>query len=268
MKNYKYREHECARTVLEHGFQTSHTGRELRLAAMYCREVFSLDKAGVRRKMTELCGKCLPDYNEARYYKLINYAVREAFKKGNILISIEEIQIYAGELDYIESLSLGREQKKVLLALLVCRKLSKEVFERKNSTPYTNICFGGGKAKYSELKKMSNIPTGLDINSDVISVLCWERLINVLHNGLITLDWIYNTSETGDVVLRITDFQNVGFYYDRLHGDRNIKECSVCGGLYRVRVNNQRYCCKECSVEADLIKARARARRRRMAKAG
>lgn len=267
MRNYKYREHEYAQAVLEHGFQTSHTGRELRLAAMYCREVFGLDKPGVRRKVTELCEKFFPDFNEARHYKLINYAVREAFKKENSLISIEEVLVYDGELNYIESLSLGREYKKVMLALLVSRKLSKIVYERKNDAPYTNICFGGGKAKYSDLKKMSNIPSSLDINADIISVLGWERLVNILHNGLIALDWIYNTSETGEIVMRITDFQNVGLYYDRLHGDHNIKECSVCGGLYRVKVNNQRYCCKECAVEADLIKARARARRRRMSKA-
>ncbi len=267
MKNYKYREHEYAQLVLEHGLQTSHTGKELRLAGLYCREVFGMDRAGVRRRVVEVCKNSIPDYNEARYYGVINYAVREAFKKNNHLISVDEIPVYKGELDYIDSLPLNRECRKVMLALLVSYKLSKTVYERFNPLPYTNMCFGGGKSRYNELKKISNIPSSMDINTAVISALSEARLINIIHSGLISLDWIYNTSETGDIVLRITDFLNIGLYYDRLHGDRNIKECSICGGLYRAKTNNQRYCCKDCSIEADLIKARARARRRRMARA-
>ncbi len=266
MKNYKYREHEYAQLILEHGFQTSHTGRELRLAAIYCREVFGLDRTGVRDRIIEICRRFLPDYNEARYYGLVNYAVREAFKKNSCLVSVDEIPVYEGEMGYIDGLEISRECRKVLLALLVSRKLNKIVYERHNSLPYTNICFGGGKAKYLELKKMSNIPASLDINTSVIPELGKERLINILHSGLISLDWIYNTNETGNVVLKIKDFRNVGLYYDRLHGDKNIKECTLCGGLFRAKVNNQRYCCKDCAVEADLIKARARAKRRRLTK--
>lgn len=266
MRNYKYREHEYAQLVLEQGFQTSHIGRELRLAAMYCREVYGLDKSGVRHRITEVCQNNLPDFNEAKYYGMINYAVKEAFKKGNCLTTVSEILIYEGELRYIDSLQLSRECKKVMLALLVSRKLSKAVFERHNPLPYTNICFGGSRTKYSELKSMSNIPTSMDINKVVIAELAKARLVNILHSGLISLDWIYNTSETGDIVMRITDFQNVGLCYDKLHGDKGVKECSVCGGLYRARTNNQRYCSKGCAVEADLIKARARAKRRRISK--
>lgn len=270
MRSYKYREHEYALKVLGSGFQTSHYGRELRLAATYLREVFGMDRAAIRRRLCDLCQKYLRDYNEARHYSVINYAVREAMKPDARLISISEIPIYEGELLYIDSLPVSRGSKKVMLAMLVSRKLSKAVYERKrdDGTPYTNMCFGGGRAKYTELKKMSCIPQSTDIHTAVIAELAGKKLVNILHNGLISLDWIYNTAETGELMLSITDFANTGLYYDRYKGDTNIKECSVCGGLYRLRTNNQRYCCADCATEADLEKARQRSRMRRMKNVG
>lgn len=263
MRNYRYKEHEYAVLVMNGGFQSAHYGRELRLLGMYLHEVYGLSGESLRQRLCEFCGKYLPDYNEAKHYSVINYAVKEVSKAKGGLISIDAVKIYEGELSYIESLDISPDCRKVMLALLVQRKLSAVVYERKNSAPYTNICWGGGKTKYSELKKASNLSSGVDIHTDIIGALGRMKLVNILHGGLISLDWIYNTSETGEVVMTVTDFDNIGLCYDRYRGDGTVKECNICKGLYRLRANNQRYCCKDCAIEADLIKARARSRNRR-----
>lgn len=254
MKDYKYKEHEYAALVLNSGFQTKHYGRELRLAAIYCREVLGMKREQCKQRIMSLCEKYMDGFNYARHYGMINYALREAYVKRTPLITVDDIPIYEGEITYIDSLSIGRDCKRVLLSLIVLHKLSKAVAELNGIEEYNNICFGGSKSRYKALKDMSNISPKLNISSDVIHELSERRLINILHNGLISMDFIYNTSQTGSVVMRITDFTNVGLCYDRMHGDKRIKDCCLCGGLYRMKTNNQRYCCSYCSSKANINK--------------
>ena len=258
MKDYKYKEHEYAATILNEGFQTRRFGREVRIVAVYCREVLGLRRDQCKQRLINLCEKYMDGFNYAKHYGMINYALKQAYVKKVQLLTVDDIPIYEGEITYIDSLSVGRDCKRVLLAMLVTHKLNKAVAELHGAENYTNICFGGGKSKYRELKTMSNIPPNVNISSQIIHELGERRLVNILHNGLISMDFIYNTSQTGEVAIRITDFSNVGLYYDKIHGDKRVKECCLCGGLYKPKTNNQRYCCGSCSAKANISKTSER----------
>lgn len=46
--------------------------------------------------------------------------------------------------------------------------------------------------------------------------------------------------------IEINDYKHLIWYYDRQTGVDNIFECSLCGGLFKKRTNNQIYCSDNC----------------------
>lgn len=266
-QNYKYSELEYAKLIYTEGFQTKHKPTELRLVALYMKEVLGLKPKERNIKLYEFCEKWIPNYNRAIYFKVINRALMQASKKGQKLITIEKINIYQGEIEYLNNLEIDYNFKKVLFAFLVQMKLNKEVYEYKNEKPYTSIYFKGGKAKYANIKKISKIPVKLDINDDVIYFLAQEKLVNVLHKGLIVLDFLKNCCESGYIVVEVMDYENIGLYFDLYNQNPKVKLCEYCNNPFRQTKSDIKYCslhkgyqpievkiikCVDCGVEVEV----------------
>lgn len=253
--DYKYNELEYAKLIYDKGFQTKHIPTELRLLVIYMRDILNMKPKERREKLYEYCELNIPNYNRAKYFKIINRALQQATKKTNKLITIKEINIYQNEVDYINSIHLSDNHKKVLLALLVHKKLSKVVYDIKNADnndkkEYKMAFFNGGTKVYNYIKKISNIPESLRINDDIIHDLLNYKLndadekylITSLHKGLIILNFIDELKEIGEVIIEIRNFNNVGWYLDYYNKIDNIKLCKYCNQPFKQTKNDILYC--------------------------
>jgi hypothetical protein len=252
--NYKYREHEYAELIYNNGFQSKYIPTELRLLVLYFRDVLEMKPKEREYSLYKFCNKYIPDFKKENYYKSIKTALRAGLNKEQKLVTINKIDIYQSELDYINSLEINQEYKKVIFTFLVQLKLNKIVYEYKRNKEYEMLYFYGGKIKYNMIKNMSNIPKVISLNDEVINTLNELGLITILHRGKISLDYIKNCISEGEVVIEITDFENVGLHLDYYNGVKGVIKCGGCEKIIKTKNNRQLYC-KECAKEIDRIKA-------------
>ena len=244
IKNYKYNELEYAQLIYNNGFQTNYIPTELRLLVLYYKEVLKLKPKQRSEQLYEFCEKHMPDYKRAKYFKIINKALKQGSKKEQKLVNIEKINIFQSELDYINSLEIKYDFKKVLFTFLVQMKLNKFIYEYKNEKPYTSKYFKGGSIKYNNIKKMANLNNNMNINDDIIYFLNEFGLVKTLHKGLIVLNYLDNCFETGDVVIEVKDFENVGWYLDFYNGLKGMVLCKHCGQPFKQTKQDISYCKK------------------------
>ena len=244
IKNYKYNELEYAQLIYNNGFQTNYIPTELRLLVLYYKEVLKLKPKQRSEQLYEFCEKHMPDYKRAKYFKIINKALKQGSKKEQKLVNIEKINIFQSELDYINSLEIKYDFKKVLFTFLVQMKLNKFIYEYKNEKPYTSKYFKGGSIKYNNIKKMANLNNSININDDIIYFLNDIGLVKTLHKGLIVLNYLDNCSETGDIAIDIKDFENVGWYLDFYNGLKGMVLCKYCGQPFKQTNHDISYCKK------------------------
>ena len=152
--------------------------------------------------------------------------------------------VFQSELDYINSLEIEYDFKKVLFTFLVQMKLNKFIYEYKNEKLYTSKYFKGGSIKYNNIKKMANLNNNMNINDDIIYFLNEFGLVKTLHKGLIVLNYLDNCFETGDVVIEVKDFENVGWYLDFYNGLKGMVLCKYCGQPFKQTNHDISYCKK------------------------
>lgn len=279
--DYKYTELDYAKTIYERGFQSDkHRPTELRLVATYMRRVLNYKPKKLREEMYQWCESHIAGYKRELYYKMVNSAVNSACKKSSTLINIESIDFYQYEMDYINGLTIradieeqkespcSYECKKLLFTFLFKMKVNKYIADIKSAdsgSDYKGIYFKGGQRRYTELKKLTKLPEKVRINEDIINTLWINGLVSPMFNGLIKLNFmeeIYelkSSKDSGDTaLLRITDYDSVGWYFDYYNRDKKIIFCKECRKIFRKKSNRQEYCSEECSKSADRKKARER----------
>ncbi len=239
--NYKYNEHEYAELIYNNGFQSKYIPTELRLLVLHFRDVLEMKPKEREYSLYKFCNKYITDFKKENYYKSIKTALRAGLNKEQKLVTIPKIDIYRSELDYINSLEINQEYKKVMFTFLVQLKLNKTVFEYKRGKDYEMLYFYGGKIKYNAIKNMSNIPKTMSLNDEVINTLSGLGLVTILHRGKISLDYIKNCVSEGEVVIEVTDFENVGLYLDYYNGIKGVIKCEGCKKIIKIKSNNQKY---------------------------
>jgi len=260
--NYKYREHEYAELIYNNGFQSKYIPTELRLLVLHFRDVLEMKPKEREYSLYKFCNKYIPDFKKENYFKSINTALRAGLNKEQKLVTIPKIDIYQSELDYINSLEINQEYKKVMFTFLVQLKLNKTVFEYKRNKDYEMLYFYGGKIKYNNIKRMSNIPKTMSLNDEVINTLSGLGLVIILHRGKISLNYIKNCIPEGEVVFEVTDFENVGLYLDYYNGIKGIIKCGGCDKILKAKNNKQLYC-EECAKKIEKDNWVERKRRQR-----
>lgn len=248
MNRYKYKDLVYAQKIYNDGFLTKYRETELKLVALYMRDVLEITKKQERKEaLHKFCEKHLKDYHRMKYYKLINKVLDYSCSKKNYLINIDSVPIMKSEIDYLNSQDLSIDEKKVLFTLLITYKLRKLYFEiKKPNEPYDNMYFKGGTSQYSDLKKVSNIHNKLDINIDIISELAVKGYVKIYSRGCIRLNFIgVIVDGTGEVAFEMTDYNNIGYWFEWYNGNKRIGKCTKCGNVFYKRANNQIYC-SEC----------------------
>jgi hypothetical protein len=253
MINYKYNELAYAELVFKKGFQTKHIPTELRLLVLYLR-----DEVGMKPKEREVavyqfCKKHITGFKKENFFKKINKALKSGLNKEQKLIVVLKIDIYNKELEYINSFEIPQEYKKVMFAFLVQNRLNKAVYEYKFNKVYSNISFKGGIKKYNNIKKMSNIPIKMLLNDEVINELDKLKLVTILHKGMIILNYIENCIQEDEVIMTVTDFENVGMYLDCFNNLNGVKKCAGenCDKNIKITNNKNKYC-SDCAREIKM----------------
>ena len=244
MNKYKYKDLTYAEKVYKEGFLTKYRDTELKLVALYMRDVLEITKKQDRKEaLHNFCKEHLPDYHKMKYYKVINRVLEYSCSKKNFLITIDSVPVLRSEIDFINAQDLSLDEKKLLFTLLITYKLRKTYFEiKKPDEPYDNVYFKGSLSQYGDLKKVSNVNSKLDINIDIISQLANKDYVQIYSRGCIrmnVLDMIVD--ETGEIASEITDYNNIGYWFEWYNGNKRIGKCE-CGNVFYKRTNNQIYC--------------------------
>lgn len=259
MNEFKYKDLDYAKNIIEHGFSKKYFNTEIKLVALYLRDVLDIRKKEERKnELHNICKKYLKDYHRMKYYKVVNKAIDYSTCKKNQLITIESIPVLKCEIDYFNSVGLTLDEKKLLFTLLIIHKLNKEYFEiKKPDEPYNNIYFKGGTSRYSDLKKISNISNKVDINIDLISKLAKRGYLQLYSRGCIRMNFMEQIDyddNTGEVAFEITNYNNIGYWFEWYTGNKRINKCSKCGNVFYKKVNNQIYCDKCQGYEKQNVK--------------
>lgn len=248
MNRYKYKDLVYAQKIYSDGFLTKYRETELKLVALYMRDVLEITKKQERKEaLHKFCEKHLKDYHRMKYYKLINKVLDYSCSKKNYLINIDSVPVMKSEIDYLNGQDISIDEKKVLFTLLITYKLRKLYFEiKKPNEPYDNMYFKGGTTQYSDLKKVSNIHNKLDINIDIISELAVKGYVKIYSRGCIRLNFIEEiVDDTGEVAFEMTDYNNIGYWFEWYNGNKRIGKCTKCGHVFYKKSNHQIYC-SEC----------------------
>lgn len=120
--------------------------------------------------------------------------------------------------------------------------------EYKYGDPYNCLIFGGNRDSFSRIRKMANVTDKTTVYGDVIPHLIELGMATSIVRGRINLDFLAEYTPAGDELEEITDFDNIGLYYDLVCGNKHIGICETCGCLYRRASNSQKYC-KDCSPD-------------------
>ena len=223
---------------------------------LYYRDILNLKPKERKEKLYKFCEDSIPDFNKALYYKTINRALNKGSDRKQKLVTIEKVDVYKDEVDYINSLDIEYDYKKLLFAFLIQMRLNKLMYEERNHKRYTTIYFKGGKQKYQNIKSMANVSNKIDINEDFISDLSQGNnpLIQTLHTGLIRLDFINNCEQTGGIVIEAKDYDNVGWYLDYYNHIDKVILCGYCGQPFKQNKKNEVYCKKHKEYQPVVTK--------------
>lgn len=244
MNKYKYKDLIYAEKVYKEGFLTKYRDTELKLVALYMRDVLGITKKQDRKEaLHNFCKEYLPDYHKMKYYKVINRVLEYSCSKKNFLITIDSVPVLQSEIDFINTQDLSLDEKKLLFTLLITYKLRKTYFEiKKPDAPYDNVYFKGSLSQYGDLKKVSNVNSKLDINIDIISQLANKGYVQIYSRGCIRMNFLdMIVDETGEIASEITDYNNIGYWFEWYNGNKRIGKCD-CGNVFYKRANNQIHC--------------------------
>lgn len=260
--NYRYNELEYAEKIYKNGFQTDFIKYELILLVKYLKQEKNMKLNDTINFIYKFCEKHIEGYNQVLFYKVIDGAIKEGRKRNNKLIEIKSLPIYKCELEYIDSIKIENDYKKILLSFLINKKISHEVMKinNKNIDNKISVYFNGTMKKYNKILKVSNLKEKHDINLVINKLVDLnlnknDKLIVPLVKGNIILQYInkidYKKNNEIFYDMPIDGLNNIGYIYDYYKKDPSIKRCEDCGILIKIKNNKTKYC-KKCAKEMQL----------------
>lgn len=242
---YKYDEFTYVSKLLKEGFQTHHDYTEMCLIAAYCRDILQMNLKEQKKYLIEFCKKHVDDFNYVLWYKKINRVMN--FSSKNIpLVTVPYVNIYEGELNYINFFDIEYNHKKLMFTFLTYMKLDYHYRMLREGKDYKNKIFRGGKEKYNHIKKIANISLKFSDYMHLLHSLNQSGYIKVLHSGKIALEYLSDCHEAGKAVMQVKDYNNIGWYFDYYNGIPRMNLCDECSQPFKKEANSQVYC-KKCA---------------------
>lgn len=211
-----------------------------RVAKYYAHDGYS--KQRITKSLESFIQKCDPKASIPKWSDTIGYAVKFAMKHP--AIEIDHIPITRVEMDTIDALS-GKQLKRLAFTLLCLAKF----FDTANQSDDHWV-----NCEDNEIMKMANISTSIRRQSDMYHQLWKLGLIQFSKKVDNTNVRVLFTADDTDVVLRVTDFRNLGYQYLMYHGDQFFV-CENCGIVTKIKNpesgRRQKYC-PSCAKEVQL----------------
>lgn len=250
--NTKYNEIAYARQIMENGFQSKYYGYELRLLAVYMRDVLGKSPEEIRCSLIAFCETYYPHYTYAAVYKLVNKAVAISKNQENILIDIPEIEITEAEYNRIVGYGLNDKLTIVLFSLLVRKKLSRKMYEAKNKQESESLFLQLSDEVLSDIRRMSGIGSK-KLLVGMLWTLNRKGAVSTYNNALIRLEFMAGI-EPSDGLLAIRNYDDTSLYFRRFWGDWKIRSCKKCGDPFYAKNNRQLFCERHQGYDPVLFK--------------
>lgn len=212
--------------------------------ARYYIEKKGYTKREVRAELDKFLLKCDPTASIPKWSDTLDYAVKSAFKYKSV--AIDMICITKNEMDVIDALD-GRQTKRLAFTLLCLSKYWDAVSDSDNH--WVNN-------KDSDIMRMANINTSIKRQSLLYHMLNEKGLIDfskkVDNTNVRVLFGDY--ADTSEVVLKVTDFRNLGYQYMMHHGESYFV-CDNCGITTKMRnpsVGRKQKYCPDCANQIKM----------------
>lgn len=199
----------------------------------------------IKVKLQTFVLQCNPQSSMPKWSDIIDSAITYAYKYR--AVELDAIEITRSEIDTIMALE-GRQVKRLAFTLLCLAKYYNSV----NDTDS-----GWVNSKDSEIMKMANISTSLKRQAAMYSTLVHKDLLDTsakVDNTNVRVKYIGD--DTNDVVLRITDFRNLGYQFLKYIGEPYFV-CENCGITSKLKSPNagrkQKYC-TDCARKIHIQK--------------
>lgn len=246
------REHEWAENMIRTKSLGKKPSETLNRVARYYIDK-GYDKKSVRNFLDAFLIQCDPTSSLPKWSSALDYAMNRALKYK--AVDIDSINITKPEMDKIDALE-GRQVKRLAFTLLCLAKYWKTI------SPQSDYWVNN---KDNEIMAMANVNTSIKRQG----AMYWK-----LHeSGMIQFSKkVDNTNvrvcfvEDGEIVMRVTDFRNLGYQYLKYHGEPYF-ECGNCGLTTKINEPNkgrkQKYC-RDCAVAINTQQRVNSVMRRRM----
>lgn len=246
-------EHEWAREQIENKSLGSKPYETFcRVAKYYLNK--GLSKRDVRKQLDNFLVLCEPTASLPKWSETLDYALARAAKYE--AIEIDYIPITDTEMKTIDALET-KQIKRLAFTLLCLAKYWDRVNVKGDHWVNSKDC---------DIMRMANINTSIKRQSlmyHTLSELGLVRFSKKVDNTNVRVMFI----EDGEVVMKISDFRNLGYQYLKYHGEPYY-ECQNCGLTVKMKDNpvgrKQKYC-RECAVEINIQKTINSIMRRRCA---
>lgn len=207
-----------------------------RVAKYYTYKNYS--RREVRRLLDEFLLQCDPAVSLVTWSDTLDSAAKSATKYP--LVIIDSVDITDVEMARIDALP-GKPIRRLAFTLLCIAKYMHAVSDNTNYWVTTPD---------NEIMKMANISTSIKRQSSLFGQLKDEGMIR-FSKQIDNLSVQVLFADTGDTVLKITDFRNLGYQYMKYHGEPYF-ECANCGLTDKIKNPSsgrpQKYC-PQCAAE-------------------
>jgi len=249
---YKYNEKIYAEKILKNGFINKFYSSQLKIIGKYYKNNGVKPKE-IKELIYEFCNKHIMNFSRVKYFRTINSVMNYVTKKNSKLVVIESINVLKYEIDYINKLNLDYNLKKLLFTIFIFNKLNKEKYKIEKGKELKVNCFGDYKS-HKNVKKSSCVPDKLNFDSSIYE-FNKRKIVKALYEGKFYLTFVEDMEEKRkkceDLAINITDFNNIGVYFDLYNGKKiNYIRCEQCNVFVKKTSNNRKYC-EECWVEKE-----------------
>lgn len=233
-------EKEYAEQIIEKGEVGNKPTSTLFLLSKYYRQEKKLSERKTAEKLNEFMKQNYKGYNEALWEDIIE----DISKKGKkyLIQEIKSIDITQKELDEISKLT-NMKYEKLLFTMLCYAKLYNTLSETNNGWINTDI-----KEIYKSARVTVKYRNDKFLYLNDLEETGLISFSNKNDNLNMRINFIDNDS---DVVLKITDFRELGYEYQNYIGDGKFIRCSECGRIVRKNGKSDKYC-SNCAKEKQL----------------
>lgn len=241
---YMYRQLTYAKLIFEKGFQSNHLQYELKLLALYLRDCLDMKPKARKAALHTFCRQWIPSYSYRGWYQVINRAMNYSSGRKHVLLECPSVTMYKSEVEYIDGLDISENGKRTVWAIMAQKKLDKASYEAQHGGEYQIFAYGNKQKRINGLKRVAGLKSVKDMGLDVFQELVEAGLVEIMacKGDPIKLNFAEKIALEGEMAVEITDYEQLGSYWEWLHGDSKVGLCKVCGTPYRKTRGNREYC--------------------------